>query len=981
MDTTILECAKNESIDSTVNTWTNLIRGGKVVEEGDLISVEGISINSVGIGGSIIEIPITISNNNIGTLYNSVDNPASIDPNQKYSSSAQSIVAGFYMVHNCEDTCMMPFSNFHQTPAQGISSCMIVETKSLNGIDPNPLYGYLDKDIRPKAEFNLVYTYPEMQQEYGRVGLNAKFYAIAPYQLNDNFGHVPELIGMSNPSDWYPLNPAGDPILIGWQILSCELRFDVSKGYDSPQNIGVSINNQIQTTGLNSDQIQTGFAYFPNNEVNTVENQLLASKGSIASIPVNGNYVDANGSYYYQCPFFLYPEFVCAGYNLLSQISLKTTLEGRFVGSAGLSSQGELLNMNDLPDNGVHLDITQGDIMVSNLLFTPDNLERLRKYLWSQGGFKGGIKVDPNIGIDINSNKINFEYFNENPEIFYRYIDLGRLNDNIVGFAATVPLQVLSPLTFDDGANVGFVAGIDSFESQLKMHVSYTKERYESAITPPPMVGGQPNMTLTYQKLDYFEDIVGDIIDVQKMCQLYNINVVCIKCNNATNQHPRPVIGFILDRIDPAIIQIDPVKYSNYVLYDPAFSRLSNLSIKPIGWKLLIDVDTPPAIPVLADYETILQIGCPNPTFEFDDSASKFKFSNLHWANYIGSGDSRTGVSGAFEEVVSLNRSSKRFGQAASQMGVVASSRVSIPADYQDAFQTFVYADSGIGFLYYGMKISGADKWEYIENVYYYNITTNALSENYINRTIKAEKYFQGSILNRIGWKYSDLFPEYGKARNLFYVDSYNQVPRMWRYNPIPNTASVLAYLDNFNQGVKPFTTQPFISSNFSLALSINDFGEPMYDAHTQRNGGFGVAPVPVPVPNPDNIISIPINEINFTANSAFLTASNLPRKLEFPYWLIYSDIIDNVSFLGKDGQPANIVAVANRAYTSGDFAFNFQTGYNFLCTKTFVLSQITTAVLNPDYSPAYIDDGTIILYKIEHQRDIPQETSRTKRV
>ena len=253
---------------------------------------------------------------------------------------------------------------------------------------------------------------------------------------------------------------------------------------------------------------------------------------------------------------------------------------------------------------------------------------------------------------------------------------------------------------------------------------------------------------------------------------------------------------------------------------------------------------------------------------------------------------------------------------------------------------------------------------------------------DFVNYKIDPVKYFNGSLLNRIGWEYEDLFPTYGKCRSLFNTDTYNKVPELWRFNPLPSALTLENYLADFNYGVRPFTTNPFLSSNLSLSLSINGFGQPMFDAHLQRAVGFGIAPVPLPVPNPDNLVLISIDEINVTTQSAFLVATNLSKKLEFPYWLIYSDIIENVNFYGKDGQPANIVAVANRAYTSGDWAFNFATNYTFEATQDFVLTHITTSILNPNYSEANIDSGTIILYKIQQMDDQPDiPISGSKRV
>ena len=54
-----------------------------------------------------------------------------------------------------------------------------------------------------------------------------------------------------------------------------------------------------------------------------------------------------------------------------------------------------------------------------------------------------------------------------------------------------------------------------------------------------------------------------------------------------------------------------------------------------------------------------------------------------------------------------------------------------------------------------------------------------------------------------------------------------------------------------------------------------------------------------------------------------------------------------------------------NKAYTSGDYAYSFGTQYSFKATKSFVISGIKTAILRPDLTPAEIDDGTAVIYKV----------------
>ena len=106
---------------------------------------------------------------------------------------------------------------------------------------------------------------------------------------------------------------------------------------------------------------------------------------------------------------------------------------------------------------------------------------------------------------------------------------------------------------------------------------------------------------------------------------------------------------------------------------------------------------------------------------------------------------------------------------------------------------------------------------------------------------------------------------------------------------------------------------------------------------------------------------------VNASTSTAAIYASNLPQKLVFPFWLIYSDIIGGITFhSSRNGAQSNIIAICNRSYTSGDFAYSFATDYVFTATKDFVITSITTQILNPDLTPANINDRTTIVYKVQ---------------
>lgn len=188
-------------------------------------------------------------------------------------------------------------------------------------------------------------------------------------------------------------------------------------------------------------------------------------------------------------------------------------------------------------------------------------------------------------------------------------------------------------------------------------------------------------------------------------------------------------------------------------------------------------------------------------------------------------------------------------------------------------------------------------------------------------------------LLGRLGFEFNQLFSKYG----LPYIN-YN---KLFYESGVP--------VINPQLFPTPISTNAEFDTSTALGISVNIHSLPMYDLNVEANY--------------ENIV--------MGVNSCIIYANNLATKLEFPYWLVYSDIIEGMNFHSvEDGEKNNIIAVCNRAYISGDFAFSFATDYVFTATKDFVISGITTQILNPDLSPAEIDDKTSVIYKI--QKPIP---------
>ena len=137
MDTTIIECSKASAEVVGDNRWTNRIGDGIVVNAGDLLSVEGIAINSIGVGGDIIEMPKQI------TPFKQAQSGAG-----EYAPNKQSLITGLYLHNDYVNTVAMPlkFQDFGTgTPAVNTFNEMVID--GIPGVVatgvPNPAYGYI----------------------------------------------------------------------------------------------------------------------------------------------------------------------------------------------------------------------------------------------------------------------------------------------------------------------------------------------------------------------------------------------------------------------------------------------------------------------------------------------------------------------------------------------------------------------------------------------------------------------------------------------------------------------------------------------------------------------------------------------------------------------------------------------------------------------------------------------------------------------
>ena len=110
------------------------------------------------------------------------------------------------------------------------------------------------------------------------------------------------------------------------------------------------------------------------------------------------------------------------------------------------------------------------------------------------------------------------------------------------------------------------------------------------------------------------------------------------------------------------------------------------------------------------------------------------------------------------------------------------------------------------------------------------------------------------------------------------------------------------------------------------------------------------------------------------------LFAPNLPRKMLKPYYCIRSDIIDKPHYLGGEDNQAKlpVVAVCDKQYSSTDFVFSNESDYVFTITKKKTITSITTSIHDPNQQFANVNNDSAIIYKISknitNRTDISQQ-------
>ena len=332
------------------------------------------------------------------------------------------------------------------------------------------------------------------------------------------------------------------------------------------------------------------------------------------------------------------------------------------------------------------------------------------------------------------------------------------------------------------------------------------------------------------------------------------------------------------------------------------------------------------------DYSPYLTVGANDPSITFDNTQSKFAFQGLSTSIYSGNGlfqewtqaSAGGGVdatikpnSQADAQVVTVNQRSSSFNRLVSNGTTIGTTPArSIKADPEKV--PYNYAQCGIS----------------INKVFLFDFVDNP-----VNCDSRQQKLFSGSMLDKMGFNLEQLLPFHGEPNNEFNRGFHN--------SHLGLDGLSINKQDNM---VKPFTTNSYVNASIDIALVKSTTGANMY-----------------------NLGSCLDQESNTNATTDLCLAENLPRKLDYPYLVVYSNLVDNSKYYGGQSSYDKLPAMAYvpRNYQTGDFIYSSATAWTYTADRDYVLSELIVDIRLPDGSPAPLAPNNSVIFKILRQNNI----------
>lgn len=687
-----------------------------IVKAGDYVSVEAIAVSTDGTGADIIEIPRQIKD-------------------YDYATNQMALEFMVYIHQNYQYTCMMPLT------ISGTDGDIFTTQTDLN-------YGDFKADV-----FNIIHN---------------KFYRAKngiPTDWNAGSRMYIGTFGDENNLDIYdpmksttfedPLLSTGNKV---FSFMTTTIPVEVDYGYNTPQNIASKITFDLQSAMKTPNR--SNYDTLIENEVEPnkafqvgppppldVKLQTTATNSQGAVITINGlpnQYFGktASGSnpYWYATysnwlavafPFYWY-----YGSRLQARSPNGTAKANNWAiaNLAGNITQADILNLAQLRNNGVDTTIQTGDVIPTNIPFTPENMEKVSKLIYHMKRYEGATT---------HLLSKTQEQMIEDKNEFYTYLPLGK---------------------YDDGQNTPWTSN-SKLESKVlsladtcspdyfKVKTFYQGESYvlDDAVGEPNYPASLGLIGVFYKFLNF-----GDKNTLQ-ICQEYDINVRAVQ--GLVGGALEFTIGLVMEA---KTLSGNLIRAGNFCLVDLTFTR-PEASASMI---LCPDIYDGQSGNIPEDLVKAMNVGAPNIELSFNNDRSRFSWRSMYWANYIQNPTTGTDANpAAGQEVFTSNKNIPTGGDYYTP---VTAELANVIFDK--------YAQSGLGF--YKLYVKTAD------NIF---VAIDEDDQNDIS-----SKY-EGSLLHRIGFEYEDIINTWGLP-NVFYQERMmkNQLKHKYpQYFPYPLTCNV----------------------------------------------------------------------------------------------------------------------------------------------------------------------------------------------
>lgn len=212
---------------------------------------------------------------------------------------------------------------------------------------------------------------------------------------------------------------------------------------------------------------------------------------------------------------------------------------------------------------------------------------------------------------------------------------------------------------------------------------------------------------------------------------------------------------------------------------------------------------------------------------------------------------------------------------------------------------------------------------------------------------------------------------------------SYDQLNYKYDNEPdnVKDRISFNTRINPDNQGASPYImTNALVKTSDVSVYRENIYGAGMFNNQgisygNVWHGGLiaqgGTTHTPPRIQDKSYHLNNPA--ISIVSTSVPIYADAQPTKMLKPYYLIRSNIIGDMKYIGggnstDGGQTLPIIGVVNKENGFGDYYFQTSQLGTFTITDDVVISEIKTSIHDPDMSLARVDKNSAVLYLIEKQ-------------